>query len=127
MRFSRNVVVSTSASSQPASFVGLHSTAIADVESSPEDFFEVSIDNDVTGKEVAVRPVDLQTYKREEVWLTIFQFSEVYTLVHAVRQKCEDDLLESLQANKYKYSAGLTTVADPAPGELGAVNVDIMR
>lgn len=50
---------------------------VADVESSAEDVIELPIDKGVAGKEVTACFSKLQTYRREEVWLAIFQVDEV--------------------------------------------------
>lgn len=85
----------------------------ADVKSSAENGVRVSLDDNVTMKEVTARLSDLQTYRRKTVWLTIFQLDEVQNLLRAVFQRHEDDLLESERTKQYQYSAGLLTVASP--------------
>lgn len=69
--------VRTSASPKLASFVDPHSSFAADVESSPEDVVEVPFDDYVTKRKVAVRLSNPQSYRREELRLTIFQVGEV--------------------------------------------------
>lgn len=54
--------VSVSASRKPASSVGLHYSVVAEVESSSENSFEVSLDDHVAGKEVNVRSLVQLTY-----------------------------------------------------------------
>lgn len=69
--------VSAWASSKPAASVGPHCSVVADVESSHDDGVEVSIDENVTGRDFAVRSLNPTNYRREEVWLNIFQVDEV--------------------------------------------------
>lgn len=80
-----------SASSKLASPASLLFTIVGDVKSSPWDVFRILIDDDVTGKEVASRPFDPQTYRREEVWRTIFQVEEVQNPLRNVLQNHEYD------------------------------------
>lgn len=63
--------VSAPVRSEPVFFVGPNSSVVADIESSLEAVFEVSMDNVVAEKEVAALPSDPQTWRREEDWLTI--------------------------------------------------------
>lgn len=96
----RNVRASTS--SRSAFLVDSHSPVVANVESSLKVVAEVSIDDDFTRQDVAARPFDQQTYRSEKAWLTIFQVDEKQNHFCNVSQKHEDDLMESLQGNKYQ-------------------------
>lgn len=98
---------------------------MADVESSFEDAVDVSMEDNVAGKEVAVRPFNPQTYKREQIRLSSSQVDEVQNPLRALSEKHEDDLLGSLRAKKYHHDAGLKPVARPLSGKLGAVRVNI--
>lgn len=94
--------VNASASPKQTFSLGLHSSVVADVESSSQDVVEVFMDDDVAGKEVAVRSLDPQTHRLKDVLLTISQVSEVQKQLGAVSRKREDDLLQSRRANKYQ-------------------------
>lgn len=78
---------------------------VGDVHSSPLDISEVSKDYYVTVKKVAVRPLDLQIYRREEVWLTISRVEKVQSLLRGVSQKDDNDSLNSLRLSKHQYGA----------------------
>lgn len=69
--------LSVSAGSEPPPATGSHSSVVVDVSSSPEDVFEAVINEDGAGKEVTARYYDSQTYRREKVWLNIFQDDRV--------------------------------------------------
>lgn len=77
-------IVRNSASPKPASFFGLHSSFVADDESSLEEIVEAPIADDVAGKKVAASPFDPQTYRRDKVWVTIFQVDDVQRPLRAV-------------------------------------------
>lgn len=66
-----------SATPMPAIYADAHFFLVANVESSCGDGVEASIDSDVAGNKVVVRPFEQQTYKNEEVRLTIFQCNEL--------------------------------------------------
>lgn len=116
--------VSVSAGSEPASFAVSHSPVVADVESCSKNVFEVFVDDDITGSEVAAGPFDLQIYIRKEVLLTTFGTDKGQKPLRAVLQKHENDLLKSLRVYQYQYGHGLMTVASPSSGTFGAVNVE---
>lgn len=103
--------VSAPAVSKPALPAGPHLFVPPDVESSPQDFVEASIADDVAGKKVPARPLDRRTYRPREVWITIFQVDEAQNPLRAVLRKHEGDLLGFLPANEYQYGAGSTTAA----------------
>lgn len=67
---------------------------------------------------------DPQTYRSEEVWLTLIQVDEVQVPVYAALQSREVDLLEFLRSKKCQYSAGLMTAVSLAPEKLDAVSVN---
>lgn len=73
--------VGASAIFMPAISLNTHFSVPVDVKSSPKDLFEVSVDDDSARKEVAVRSFSPQTYRRNEVRLTIFQFDKVQNLL----------------------------------------------
>lgn len=79
--------VSLFASSKPASFVSRHSYAVANVKRSAEVVFGVPVDDNFSGKKVAVCRPDLQTHRREYAWLTLFQVDEVQSPLRVVSQK----------------------------------------
>lgn len=116
--------VSASTSSKPAPSDGPCSPVVADVESSAEDVIRAPMDDNIAGKEVAVCPIDPQTYRCENVWVTIFRVSEVQNPLLVVWQKNKDDLLESLRATDYQHGAELMTVANFSSGKLGSANDD---
>lgn len=60
--------VRSSASSRPAFYSEQTSSLVADVKRSAQEFFETSISNDITGKEVLACLFDKYIYRREEVW-----------------------------------------------------------
>lgn len=119
--------VSASAGRKPAFSAGALSSVMADDERSREDVAEVHTDDDVAGKQVAVRSLDPQTYRREEAWITIFPVDKDQNPLRAVSRKHENDLLECVRANEYQYTAGLMTAASISSGELGSVNVGSMH
>lgn len=53
---------------------------------------------------------DSQTYRSEKVSITIFQVDKVRNSSRAVSQERAHDLLESLRASGYEYSADVMTV-----------------
>lgn len=53
-----------------------HSSVVADVQSSGQAVVKNSIDDDVTDKVAGARLFDPQTYRRERVWLTLFQMGK---------------------------------------------------
>lgn len=67
-------------------FAGSNWSVAVDIESSVEDVVEVSIEQHVTEKVVALHPFELQTYKREETLLTTFQVNVVQSPLRADRQ-----------------------------------------
>lgn len=69
--------VITSASSKPALSADSHSSVVTDFESIPAEIVEVPVKDEVAWKEAAACPFDPQTYRREEVGLTVFQVEEV--------------------------------------------------
>lgn len=50
--------VSVRASRKPEYFFRPHSRVMADMKSTGKDVVEISVEDDVTGKEIAVRPFD---------------------------------------------------------------------
>lgn len=116
--------MSASANTREAPFAGPVLSVMVDIKSTPKDVVEGSIGDDVVEKNVSARFSDPKTYRREEVWLTFGQFDEVQNAFRAVSQKHEEDLLESLQAKKYPYSARLMTLGSLYFGKSVAVNVD---
>lgn len=96
---------------------------VDDVESSPEEVVEVLIGDDIAEKEVAARRLDLQTYRREEAWLTVVLVGDVQNPLCGDSQNRENDLLECLRANEYQSGAGWMAVDSPSFGKLSAVNV----
>lgn len=120
------LVVSLSASLDPACFAAQHSFVVTGVESSADNVVEVSIDRDAAERGVAARHSDSQTCKRQEVRITIFLVNKVQNPFCAALQEHDDDLPESLRADEYQYSAGSVTVASSASGKLSAVNADSM-
>lgn len=63
---------SPSASPKPASSVGLYTFVMPDVERSVKSISEVSLDDGINGKEIAVRLFDQQTYRRKKTLLYHF-------------------------------------------------------
>lgn len=57
------------------------------VKSSPKDVVEVSAENGIAGKKVAARSFYSQTYRGEQIWLTISQVVEVQDPLCAISQK----------------------------------------
>lgn len=98
----------------------------AKVESSAEDVIKVLIDDDDTGKKIAVRPLDPQTHRRKDVWPAIFQVDIMQTSPSAFLHKHEDDVLSYVRAKNYKYSSESMSVVSLACGKLGAVSFEIM-
>lgn len=63
-------------------------------------------------------------YKRDGVWLTMFQVDESQNPLRTVLQNLENDLLRSLQANRYHYGAEMMNAASPTSEKFGADNAD---
>lgn len=92
--------MSALASPKPATFVGPHSSIVADFESSLEDVVEASIDDDVVGKKVAVRSSDPQSYRDWEVVFTNLHRDEVQNPLGADLQKRKNEFAEFLRAKE---------------------------
>lgn len=73
-----------------------------------------------------MRPVAPQFYRLEKARITAFQTDEEESFLRAVSQKLENNSLETLQANNYRYGGRLMPVASPAFENLDAVSVDTM-
>lgn len=81
----------------PASPLSPYISEVAAVRSDAEDFVEVCIDHDTTGKKLAVSDFLLQSYAREELWLSIFQVDDVGNPLRAVSQTPDEKLMEPLR------------------------------
>lgn len=97
--------VSSSAVFKLTFSVGPHSSVAANVERSLKNFVEVPIDADVAGREVAARPSDPHTCRREEVWLTISHVDKVQISLQAVSQNHGENFTQLLEANDHQYGA----------------------
>lgn len=96
---------------------------MADIESSLKDLVEISIDDNVLGKEVVLCFSDSQIYTRKEACLAIFRVEEVQNRLRAAFQKHNGDLVKYLLAKKCQYETGLMTVARRLSAMHGAANV----
>lgn len=117
--------VSPSGRSKPTLSVNLQIPAVGGVKSNIEDAVKDSVKDHVHEEVVTIRPSGPKRYECEEVWLTIVQVDEIQKPLHAVSQRQESDLLESLKVTKYQQGTGLNTVASSSLGKLGAVTAKI--
>lgn len=69
-------------------------------ESTAEDVVQVPFEDYVTGKKIAVRPFYSQIYRREELWLLVFQVEKMRNPLCIVSRKHENALLESLRSKR---------------------------
>lgn len=76
--------MSTSASPRKTSSFGLHCSSVGDVESSPDDVIDVSIDDDTARKEVSVRHFDPQTRSRRKLRTSILKVDEIQNPLRAI-------------------------------------------
>lgn len=114
-------VVGILVSSKPAVFVTPDFFVETDIESIADNSAEASINDDVTKKKVTFRPYHPLNYKCEDFWLNIVQADEVPNPLRAALQKHENDCVESLRVNEYRYDVVLMTVTSSASGEIDAV------
>lgn len=68
---------------------------MTDIESSDKELVKILVDDDVTEKGIAAPTFHSQTFRREGVWLTIFQIDELQKPLKAGLQKQKIDLLQS--------------------------------
>lgn len=79
-----------------------HPFVMADVESSSKDAYKVFIEDYAAWVEFVIRAFDPQANRLKEVWLIIFRINVVPNLLRALFQKRDDDLMETVQENKYQ-------------------------
>lgn len=105
---------------------GPFTSEVTAIESDAEDVVKDSIEDSTTGKVIADRDFNSQSYTPNEVWLTIFQVGDVTNSFLAVSQTQENKVMESLGRSKYQYGVELMTVASSASRKLGSVDDDSM-
>lgn len=111
-------------SSPRASPLCFLSSEVAAAESAAEDVVKISTDNNTTAEEVSVRDLDLYSYTRKEVCLTIVQVDDVEVLLCTASQTHKDRLKKSLKIKRYQHGVVLMTLASLASGKLSSVKVD---
>lgn len=67
---------------------------------------------------------DPRKCSRKKIWLTMSQVDEMTNLLRVVFQKHEDELMGSLEFNRYQYGAVFMTFANPVSECFGAVKAD---
>lgn len=107
-------VVSPTASSKSATFSVRHSSVDASVESSDECNLEIPTNDGMTEKNVGARFFEPLTYRHQEAWLVSFRVERVQNLLRIVSQKHESDILESVEAKRYRLVAELLAAVTPA-------------
>lgn len=95
-----------------------------DVGRSGEGVEKMLIDDGVTEKKVAILLLSPQTYKCEEVWLTIVRDDEMKYLLRAALLSHIDGLLKYSWASGYRNDAALLAVDSPASRKLSAVSAE---
>lgn len=97
---------------------------MAAAEIDVEHAVEVSINVDTTTKKVALSSVIPQSSTCVGVCLTIFQIEDVEIPLNAAFPTQEQELMESLRPNTYRYGVWLRTTVGLASGKLDTVNFD---
>lgn len=91
-----------SLSSHPASSLGLQTSEVAAAQSNIEDKVEFIIDDDMTGKELAIYDLGLQSYLRQEVCLSILDGEEVKQSFCIVPQIQDNKMMQFSRTDQYE-------------------------
>lgn len=93
--------VGHSSSLQPVPSLCSHTSKAAAIESDSKDVVEFSIDDEMAGKNAAVRDLHTQSCAREEVFVNTFLVEDVKIPLRVISKTQKDKLMEFSGTSKY--------------------------